>query len=320
MRIGLVFIFCFFLMSASLEGSESGKKNLFEAIEDGELDLVLQLLDEGISPDITREATSAIMVAAEQDTAEILQALLDGGANVAVADSDGYTPLMAAIWSKQTANALALIKHGAPADVASHSSKWTPWLLGAGYGNVDVLKELRRQTSDIQHRHESGQNALALAIAAGHILAAEFLLEVGVSHDAQDHNGWTPLFWAVADRNSDAVEILLDHGAPLDQTNRLGWTPLMWSAAVGDVDMCQLLLERGADAATHTEQGTNARLLAERHGYHHVVTLLDGQDSDRVSHQEEPSIPMMESENRSGGASEDSHGTAMPQRNEPSAH
>ncbi len=111
-------------------------------------------------------------------------------------------------------------------------------------GAVAMLREL----SDINVRHDGGENLLHTAIAYGNMAAVNELLAMGIDLNAQDHKGMTPLHYAAAHNNPAAVELILDHGGRADVTDRHGNSAL-WTAVVnarGHYEVVAALVERGA--------------------------------------------------------------------------
>lgn len=89
-------------------------RRLAVAVNGGRLDEVRQLLKEGANPNF-RQAWDEPLVsfAAAFDTIEMVQLLIDFGADVRACDKDGLTPLENALESSQFDTAELLIKHGA---------------------------------------------------------------------------------------------------------------------------------------------------------------------------------------------------------------
>lgn len=89
-------------------------RRLAVAVNGGRLDEVRQLLKEGANPNF-RQAWDEPLIsfAAAFDTIEMVQLLIDHGADVRACDKDGMTPLENALESGLLDTAELLIKHGA---------------------------------------------------------------------------------------------------------------------------------------------------------------------------------------------------------------
>ncbi|MDH5195563.1 MAG: ankyrin repeat domain-containing protein [Nitrospira sp.] len=91
------------------------------------------------------------------------------------------------------------------------------------------------------------EEQLRLAAAEGNVLRVETFLGQGISAQAADQRGITPLHLAAKHGHRNVVALLLERGAPLESTRQDGVTPLFMAAQGGYRDVVQLLLEKGAD-------------------------------------------------------------------------
>lgn len=77
----------------------------------------------------------------------------------------------------------------------------------------------------------------------------EILIRNGVSANAEDSAGYTPLHYAARNAHHRVCEVLLLHGADVNARTRCGRaTALHRAATQGHVDVVQLLLRHGANA------------------------------------------------------------------------
>jgi ankyrin repeat protein len=87
------------------------------------------------------------------------------------------------------------------------------------------------------------------AIAAGKTEVVEALIRNGVSVNAPDRHGQTPMLIAARNGKTDLVRLLYEHGAAVDVGNseRAGRRPLYWASEEGHINVVRLLIELGAD-------------------------------------------------------------------------
>ncbi|RYP81635.1 hypothetical protein DL770_005843 [Monosporascus sp. CRB-9-2] len=130
---------------------------------------------------LLKSSQTSLRWAVETGDVEVVKMLLDRGADVAVANKDGWTPLIAA------------------------SSK----------GHVDVVRLLLATTgvnADLKDS-ESGQTPLSWAAANGCEAVVQLLLDTGkVDINSRDNTGRTPLQWAAERGYETIVRLLLKKG------------------------------------------------------------------------------------------------------------
>lgn len=73
------------------------------------------------------------------------------------------------------------------------------------------------------------------------------LLELGVSPDATNEDGLTPLHQCCIDNNADMLRLLLDYGAAVNANDSEKWTPLHAAATCGHLFLVKILISRGAN-------------------------------------------------------------------------
>jgi uncharacterized protein len=191
--------------------------------------------------------SEALFAAVRSGDVEALRALLADDPARANAREDGVSALLVAVYHRQEGAREALLAAGAEVSP----------LEAAALGDLTRL--------DPHARGADGFTALHLAAFFGGAEAVRALLAAGADPDADAENPLRvfPLHSAVAARDREAVAALLDAGADPNVTQRGGFTPLHGAAHAGDAEIVALLLAHGADPALRTDDGKDARALAE---------------------------------------------------------
>jgi uncharacterized protein len=96
-------------------------------------------------------------------------------------------------------------------------------------------------------RDADGNTPLIVAAAAGRGSIVRLLLEMGGDPNETGLFETVPLAEAAARGNHEMARVLLDHGALPNAQGTLGWAPLHFAVFNGDVAMAELLLDGGAD-------------------------------------------------------------------------
>ena len=122
----------------------------------------------------------------------------------------------------------------------------------------------------------SGPGALVAAAEQGDLAAVKQLLASGVSANATDATGVTPLLMGALSGHAEVVAALLAAGAKGDTANtQSGGTALMAAALNGHVAVVEKLLAAKVNVAAKNKGGTTALDIARVKGQSAVVKLLE---------------------------------------------
>ncbi|CAM9466790.1 unnamed protein product, partial [Choristocarpus tenellus] len=260
-------------------------------------------LDKGIDPNrVDRTGTAALHYAAFNNQSEIVEILLQRGADPNVCDNEGQTPLLMALLCNHGAEGLKttriLLKNGANVDVPliSVADKHVAKTEGRNFGVGNVLHHLHGLSSShatdvldtlvqsssfhaaLNAKNIQGRTPLLEACYRKDITLATRLIQEGASVDIPDEKGYNPLHASISwDMSLVLVPLLIEAGAPLDREDAgEGITPLHIACRVGNLNAVCVLLEAGADATRRMKSGYTPLHLAVAHGKASVVsTLLD---------------------------------------------
>ena len=180
-----------------------------------------------------------------------VQAELDQGADVSVADASGLTPIHWAVVYRNADVLSLLLESGADANARSEDYvEGTPlwWALQIEQQDPEIVALLLKHGADV--------NAVG---------------------SAGDPNKWTPLYYALSSKNTrsyDIIKILLDHGANVKAKDDLGTTLLHYASQSGDSNVIELLLDRGADIRAKTPDGDTPMHFAALSGKPANVKIL----------------------------------------------
>ncbi|MCL2144297.1 MAG: ankyrin repeat domain-containing protein, partial [Endomicrobia bacterium] len=98
---------------------------------------------------VDKDGNNALLIAAgEYNRAEVINILIEAGANTEIKNNKGYTPLMVAIRNTRAENALALIKAGADVNAAydkpyDNEDKTTPLMYAVSDSMVNEPKVIQ---------------------------------------------------------------------------------------------------------------------------------------------------------------------------------
>ncbi|XP_065343629.1 serine/threonine-protein phosphatase 6 regulatory ankyrin repeat subunit B-like [Cloeon dipterum] len=184
---------------------------------------------------------TALQIAVFEDYPEILEKLVDFGADVNLKNDDGWTPLhFAARYKPELCQ--KLLDHGADVNSIDQDG-WTPLHFAARF-NPQIFQTLLEHGADVNLKERAGWTALHFAARYNPDLCPT-LLEHGADVNLKNNNGWTALHFA-ARYNPDLCSELLEHGADVNLKNNNGWTALHFSARYNP-ELCQKLITHGAE-------------------------------------------------------------------------
>jgi ankyrin repeat protein len=157
------------------------------------------------------QGKTALHYAITQNQLELVQWLLDHGADKEARDKDGLTPLHWASREGHTPTVALLL--AANADVAAkHKNAYTPLHFAADRGHTDVVKILlNAEKVDIEAKDEEGLTPLYQSVINNHTAVSKLLLARNADIAAKDQWGSTPLHRAVLEGHLATVALLLEY-------------------------------------------------------------------------------------------------------------
>ena len=190
--------------------------------------------------------------AARLEQPEILELLLDAGADVEAKSSDGRTPLFEAACRNRLAAVRLLLARGADAKVTTVQGKNNLAHVAARSNSRELLAVLLDAGVDGSGKNGKGETPLTLAISHGHREVVALLLARGADPHLPTRGDKSAVHRAIDAHAPEMGALLWQHGAPEANTRH----------ARGYLDY---LVERlNKDHLTHQECAIWARLLKMR--------------------------------------------------------
>lgn len=258
-------------------------KQLFDAINDGDTNMVNTLLDEGVDPTHTYLRSAVPLgFAIETNKFDIVRILLEHGAdpNLGSTVREMETPLYRAINSENLELVRMLLAFRADpnllSDIGIGVSK-RPLLAAVSKGNIQMVRLLLEQGADPNLSSPDFGTPLTKAVEAGNIQIVKVLIENG----ALAPRSIDLLNIAAYQGHTAILKLLLDLGlGNVIDADSLGLTPLHKAAERGKTQSCKLLLERGANVNAVDNTGATALHYASEYGHVEIVQLLLTHNAD----------------------------------------
>ncbi len=224
-----------------------GRTPLNEAVLCGNLDIIKALVESGADIKLMEKGGSSLLgcAACYQDKA-FIQKILDRGASVNPQGSPhGFTPLMELAQNGNAEIVEFLIQKGANVNTASRYGD-TALMVAAKNGRVEVVKILVKHGADINAQDKYGHTALSLAKSKFHDAVISVLIKAGAKQTAaSEEEVPNPLFEPGI--SSEQVKELLKKGANINGVDGYGRTPLENALNYGNLELAISLIENGAN-------------------------------------------------------------------------
>jgi uncharacterized protein len=180
------------------------------AARDDRTDVVIDFIKRGIDINTADESgTTLLMFAANNGNIELLEFLLNNGANILMNNMYGDTAIgIAALRGK-----LAIVQRLVAAGAKLETEGWAPLHYAAFNGHADVIRYLIDKQVSVDARAPNGQTALMFAAKNDHLEVVRLLVSANADIQARDANGTTALSLAIDAGNTDIAHYLRSRGA-----------------------------------------------------------------------------------------------------------
>jgi ankyrin repeat protein len=177
---------------------------------------------------------------------ELVETLLELGANANLRNQSGFRLISLATKSHDARIINMLLQYGADPDKRNDNDTKSSAVFEALSCNfIDSLMSLLDFGGNINSVDGRGRSGLTIAIERKRTEVLELLLQSGANPSAVDSDGRTPLHWATEARNYEACKVLLEYGSPLDIADNRGQQPLHIAMRLGERNIIQLMYSHG---------------------------------------------------------------------------
>ncbi|MES2624725.1 MAG: ankyrin repeat domain-containing protein [Pseudomonadota bacterium] len=233
-------------------------------------------------------SSGPLAAAARTDDLAQSRQLLSAGEDVNLAEPDGTTPLLWAVYNSSPELVQLLLDAGADPNIPNNLNI-TPLLQASRNGDAGMISLLLTNGARLEETQAGTEPALMAAARAGSIEAVKVLLNAGANVNGTEAlDNQTALMWATAEDHIDVVRMLLDAGADPNMQARVseltkrknadfpsgGFAALHWAARNGNEAMIRLLLDRKADINVKNGDGSTPMMLAIVNDRFDIAALL----------------------------------------------
>jgi len=220
------------------------------------------------------DGRGALHEACMRGYAQMLQPLIDAGADPAARDRFGETPLDIALAYKNGNVVATLLRLGQKLKESQQIAEET-MESATLRGQTEIARILLDNGFDVNKPSANGSSYLNDAALKGQKKMVELLLDHGASVKARNQSGGTPLHDAALGGNAEVVSLLLERAAAIDEREEeSGATPLMMAASLGRAEVVRVLLNHGANRLLRDKAGHSALERARDSENAEIVQLL----------------------------------------------
>lgn len=248
---------------------------LHVAAGNNNLELVKALLEAG--SDIEQASPGGI-TAVMLSNGEVLNYLVDRGANTLAVSEDGRSALRQAIYDNNADLVNELIIKGAELNGCLHSCEMPPLILAAALDDLTIAKALLDAGASTEVFTMDGENPVIMAASTGNLEMIKFLMGKGIPASIKGYRGGTALDAAISSGNVSAAKYLNEIGIKSDarmyiighlhstartnniemakfivsleydvnEVSREGLTPVMYAVQAKEFEMAKQLHKLGA--------------------------------------------------------------------------
>lgn len=251
-----------------------GRDALEVALESGHTDIVKMLLDKDVFDAGKAEYTSWLLRASRNGHGEIVQILLDQGADVnTILGSGTPTALQIAARGGHTDIVQMLLQRDANVNAPEHVGYGTALYEALDNCHTEIARLLLDRSAVVESRRFR-TTALQVASRKGSKELVQMLIDRGESIDAQGEEDDTALQEACSWGNTEIVRTLIQNGADVNiQGGRFG-TALHAAADYGDETIVHLLVNADAKLNVRDDMWGTPLSVALNRGHEDTVRML----------------------------------------------
>ncbi|KAF8777405.1 Ankyrin-1 like protein [Argiope bruennichi] len=248
---------------------------LHTAVQYGHLNIVKKLLELEKRTDINdtnENFATPLQLASGQGYSEITRLLILNGADPNVPDHN--PPLHLAVANSDYEMIEVLIEAGANATLGDEDGI-SAIGLAIKCKSLDVMETLLELSEiDINFKGDNDRTFLHDAAVSGSLQIIKSLIEKGAAIDARDSTGVKPIHMAAKEGYQDIVEYFLGEGINVGDIGENGWCLLHYAAAGNQTEICEFLLRNGLNVNTVDAHGCSPLHIAAQLGKTEVFHIL----------------------------------------------
>eukprot|EP00986_Skeletonema_menzelii_P009479 scaffold4332_cov143-Skeletonema_menzelii.AAC.3 len=242
-------------------GKSNANDNSPGPVSPGNLEVLNLLLEKGADVNACNKwRETPLLIAANNGHVEAVKALLKSGADPSLCSEAGWSALTFAAHKGYSDIVRLLLAAQAPVNCRVTEDLSTPLhkaCAGSKPGHLSAVTQLLGGNADVHALNKWRETPLLTAANHGQDKAVGELLRCGADPCKCTDTGWSPLSIAAYKGHDEVVRLLLEEGAPTEEDDPT-LSALLQAATKGLPETCILLLRHGADHTVTTKKGDTA--------------------------------------------------------------
>lgn len=179
--------------------------DFIQAIQKSNPAEVIALLKRGMDANsVDRSGQPVLHIAAREGNLDVLQALVQAGADIDKRNAMKETPIMLAALAGHT----RLVEFLLSKEAQINHPGWTPLLYAATTGQNEIIKLLIENHAYIDSSSPNGSTPIMMAVRGGFQATVRLLLEEGADPTVKNENGENALMWADKAKQTEMAEAM----------------------------------------------------------------------------------------------------------------
>lgn len=189
---------------------EFGHSPLIIAVIYNDVELIEELIDSGADINFKNNFGDTALITALRcvnNKLEIIQELIAAGADANISNNEGSTALILSVPFEKKEIITGLIRAGANVNAKNHNGD-SALISAVTFDRITILKELIKARADINIVDSKGHTALISAAKYGKVKIVQELIKVGADLEIKDNEGNMALKYAIDNGNEIVINAL----------------------------------------------------------------------------------------------------------------